>query len=82
MLAIAGSIGESRLHAREKVFQYGAVKLTIEKSRRLALSEVERAAILKEIVDWNTWISSQRFMRTTQWSWWHPEEGANLEFLE
>ena len=60
--------------AKIKAFQE-----TVSASRMENLSEIERAAILSKIAEWNEWIAETKYYNNTIWDIFIPDEAANLQ---
>lgn len=72
-----------RAFDRSAIAKYRAFKATVETARtKDKLSEMERAAILKDIAHWNQMIASERYWNSTVFDIWHVDEAANLPPLE
>lgn len=73
----------SRNSERESLERLKAFQDTIFRARQdKALSEMERAAILAKIADWNEWLASRKYWDKGQWDYWHVDEVSTTEPLE
>ena len=72
----------NRLELNAEIVRYESFKQTIEKSREKGkVTEFERAAIQKDIVEWNQEIAEWKFYNQ-YWDLWIPDEFINLEPIE
>lgn len=65
-----------------EIQQYYATKETITESRKNNVSEVERAALIKVIIDTNNEIASLRYWNNTIFDIYIPDEITKLEYLK
>lgn len=72
LLGACISIPVSRAVARGQLVRMEAFRTTVRAARAdKSLSEVERAAILKSITDWNSWLAAENYWHDSQWAWWN-----------
>ena len=62
-----------------KIVKIEAFQETVSTSRMGNLSEIERAAILSKIAEWNEWIAETKYYNNTIWDIFIPDEAANLQ---
>lgn len=72
-----------RFDVKANIQEYEAFKKTVQISRLNELSEYERAAITKDVADWNQWIARAKYYNNTFWFgvYW-PNEVDKLEPFE
>lgn len=72
LVGLSISIPVVRADARDRLIRLEAFRTTIRTARTdKSLSEMERAAILKTIADWNCWLASENYWNHSQWAWWN-----------
>lgn len=64
---------------RAKASQLQAFKETVEFSRTSNVSELERAAILSKIGEWNEWLAETKYYNESIFGLWIPDEVAQIE---
>lgn len=62
--------------------KYHAFKVTVEEARKSNISEIERAAILQDIAEWNQDIANVKYWNKTIFDIYIPDEVESLEMLE
>ena len=83
VLIPAISLPIDRMQAYERIEKRKAFIQTLQHARASHLfSEGERMAILQKITEWNEWLASEKYWRTTSWRWWHLSEIDSLEAIE
>lgn len=71
-----------RFIINEEIEQYRAVKLTIDNSRGLINSDIERAALTNQIIETNKWLSALKYGNETMLDIFIPDEVMELEYLK
>lgn len=71
-----------RFVINEEIEQYKAVKLTIDNSRNLINSDIERAALTNQIIETNKWLSALKYGNETILDIFIPDEVMELEYLK
>ncbi len=71
-----------RFIINEEIEQYRAVKLTIDNSRGLINSDIERAALTTQIIEINKWLSALKYENETLLDIFVPDEVMELEYLK
>lgn len=83
LLFCAISLPISRAQGHESVIRFQAFKDSVGRARNNNnLSDIERAAILKEIADWNEWLAAEKYWNVGVWDWWHVDEVMGLDDLQ
>lgn len=83
LLGLAISIPIERASDRDYLVRLKAFSETVRRSRASGkFSEIERAAILKDIADWNNWLASEKYWNQGTFDWWHLDEVMTLEPIE
>jgi len=67
---------------KQEVERYYALQQTIEKSREGEVSEVERAALTREISDYNKDLAAVKYKNDSIFKIWVYDGLAELEYLE
>lgn len=67
---------------KAEVERYYVLKQTVEKSKGSEFSEIERAALLIEISEYNKDLASVKYWNNTIWDMWFYDGLAELEYLE
>lgn len=68
---------------REGIVMFEAYKETVQASRkRKDITDLERATILKDVAEYNAKLAKAKYLRTTQWKWWTPEEVETVKPIE
>lgn len=67
---------------KAEVERYKVLKQTIENSRAVETSGIERAAILSEIAEYNKDLANVKYWNNTIFDWWIYDGLAELDFLE
>lgn len=77
------SIPITRAEGHEKLARLKAFRESVQRARAdKSLSEIERAAILSQIVNWNEWLASERYWKGGMWDLWHVDEVLTTEDLK
>jgi hypothetical protein len=72
-----------RMSCRDGIAQYYALKDTLTRARaKGASTEFERAAMQKEVADFNKDLASVKYWNSTQFDFWWVDELAELPPLE
>ena len=64
------------IHA--EINKFVTTKMTIKFARNNKIN-LENAAIQHKIIESNQWLAEKQYYNTTIWSWWIPDEIANLK---
>lgn len=76
------SLPISRASGRDGLVRVQAFRDSVQRARNdKNFSDIERAAILKEITSWNEWLASERYWNVGIWDWWHVDEVTATEDL-
>ena len=67
---------------KAEVDRYYALKDTIEKAREEGASEIERAALIQEIAEYNKDLASVKYWNVTTFGIYYYDGLAELEYLE
>jgi amino acid transporter len=67
---------------KAEIKRYYALKQTIEDSRKNELSDIERAALTKKIVEYNADLASVKYWNDTIFDIYIPDELAKLDYLK
>lgn len=77
------SLSISRADGHEKLARLKAFRESVQRARAdKSLSEIERAAILSQVVNWNEWLASERYWKGGLWDLWHLDEVLTTEDLK
>lgn len=72
-----------RVGERNDIIKFTSFKETVRAARANPhLSEIERAALLTKIAEFNGWLAMEKYWVNTQWSLWHLDEVKDLQPLE
>ena len=66
------------LSYKGQVKKFEAFKQTISTARIEDISEIERAAILSKVAEWNEWVAETKYYNGTLFDLWIPDEAADL----
>jgi len=73
----------SHLCISSQIAQYKAVELTIEQSRNLDISDLERAAIQQTVCKWNAWLAGMQYWNNKIFfGWFVPDAVNSFEFIK
>jgi hypothetical protein len=72
----------SYYNGKAEIKRYYALKQTIEDSRKKEISDIERAALTKEIAEYNADLASVKYWNDTIFDIYIPDELAELDYLK
>jgi len=65
-----------------RIFKHNTLQQQYKTIRSNPANTIERAAIAKDIIDYNMKLSEEKYDNTTQWDWWIPDAIANLQYIK
>lgn len=66
----------------KRIYEHNTLKKQYESIRSNPANTIERAAIAKDIIDYNMSLSREKWDNTTQWDYWTPDKIANLDYIK
>ena len=69
------------LQTKAEIREFKSIRLTLETARTNE-NNLEVAAIQTKVMDWNAWLASNKYYKTTLLSWWVPSDVLDLEPIE
>ncbi len=73
----------TRMGERANIVRYEEFGETLKRARKNGtMTDIERAAIQKEVAGWNCWIAETRYWNGTILDIWHLDEVNDLKMLE
>ncbi|MFT8350061.1 hypothetical protein [Clostridium saccharoperbutylacetonicum] len=73
----------SRFSTSEQIQEFKSKQITIEQQRNGNASELEKATISREIIDYNAELSNYKYEASNKWiSIYYNQEGLDLELLK
>lgn len=65
-----------------RIFKHNTLKQQYKSIRSNPANTIERAAIAKDIIDYNMKLAEEKYDNTTQWDWWIPDAIAKLDYIK
>ncbi|WP_342836276.1 hypothetical protein [Priestia sp. SB1] len=72
----------NHLSAEADIKKYEVLKMTIDQSREDGNSEIERAALVKKIISFNTDLAETKYWNETVFDIFVPDKVAELDYLK
>jgi len=82
-LVAVAMIPANRMGERARIVRYKEFGETLKRARQKGtITDLERAAIQKEVAEWNCWIAEIRYWNGTIFDLWHLDEINDFKPLE
>lgn len=62
------------INTRVQIKEFESTRLTIQQQRDNNVSEIERAALIKEIIDHNQWLAREQYWAKSLWLNWYYDK--------
>jgi uncharacterized membrane protein len=72
----------ARVDVATTACQIEATRETIAESRKGEVGELERAAVLSKMIEYNAWLADKRYWNSGTWDYWIPDSVMTIEPLK